>query len=257
MRTEGNSTEPGSTNPAVKGNSEPSSSATSPAGRARKPRDSLNRSVIVEAGIVIVERDGLVGLTFQSLGNELGAHATSVYRHFRDKDEFLLEIIDTLRERSYGAALVSTGDWRKDLCLQAERIREHYLRYAPFAHEMSVRSTHRKSEFANVEFALDAFDRAGLTTEEAVLYLRVFGNYVRAMSSFEAAMTCLDSELRAKDHAQMQVGSMVLEPDEFPHLVEAAPSLLTFDDPRPFEVGLNALLDTIGALGEAHRSSGS
>jgi AcrR family transcriptional regulator len=62
---------------------------------ARKPRDSLNRSVIIDAGWAIVKRDGLSGLTFQALGDELGAHATSVYRHFRDKDELLLEIIDT------------------------------------------------------------------------------------------------------------------------------------------------------------------
>jgi hypothetical protein len=113
---------------------------------------------------------------------------------------------------------------------------------------MSVRSTHRKAEFANVEFALDALDRAGLSPEAAVLYMRVFGNYVRAMSSFEAAVTCLDPELRAKDRLQMQVGSLVLEPDQFPHLVSAATLLLGFDDPRVFDVGLEAILDAIEAL---------
>lgn len=222
--------------------------------RARMPRDTLSRSVIIDAAIVIAERDGLDGLTFQALGNELGAHATSVYRHFRDKDEFLLEVIDTLRERSYGSALVSTGNWREDLRAIAAHIREHYRRCAPFAHQMSVRATHRKAEFINVEFALDALDRAGLTPEEAVVYVRLFGNYVRAMSSFEAAVSCLDPELKAKDHLQMRAGSLILEPDQFPHLVSAAASLLSFDDPRVFDVGLNAILDAIESRGRENAS---
>jgi len=222
--------------------------------RARMPRDSLSRSVIIDAAIAIAEREGLDGLTFQALGNELGAHATSVYRHFRDKDEFLLEVIDTLRERSYGNALASTGDWRADLRAIAAHIREHYRRCAPFAHQMSVRATHRKAEFINVEFALDALERAGLSPEEAVVYVRVFGNYVRAMSSFEAAVSCLDPELRAKDHLQMQAGSLILEPDQFPHLVSSAASLLSFDDPRVFDVGLDAILDAIESRGRSNRS---
>ena len=70
-------------------------SKPAPAGSvARKPRDSLNRSVIIEAGLAVVKREGLSGLTFQALGDELGAHATSVYRHFRDKDELLIGDLD-------------------------------------------------------------------------------------------------------------------------------------------------------------------
>ncbi len=221
-------------------------------GRKRIPRDTLNKAVIIEAGISVVERDGLDGLTFQALGEELGSHATSVYRHFRDKDELLLEIIDTLRARSYSADVVATGNWRDDLVLIAMRVRDHYLRYAPFAHDMSVRSTHRSREFVNVEFTLAALSQAGLTTEQAVLYLRVIGNYVRAMSSFEAAVTCLDMNVRAKDYIEMKSGSMVLDPQEFPHLVDAAPYLLPFDDPQPFAVGLNAILDAIESLGQSN-----
>lgn len=231
------------------------SGRTSASERKRIPRDTLNKAVIIEAGIAIVERDGLDGLTFQALGDELGSHATSVYRHFRDKDELLLEIIDTLRARSYSADVVASGDWREDLNLIASRVREHYVRYAPFAHEMSVRSTHREMEFVNVEFTLAALSQAGLTTEQAVLYLRVIGNYIRAMSSFEAAVTCLDMSLRAKDYIEMKSGSMVLDPEEFPHLVEAAPSLLPFDDPQPFAVGFGAILDAIERLGEGNRGA--
>lgn len=224
--------------------------------RPRKPRDSLNRAVIIEAAIRIVERDGLDGLTFQALGQELGAHSTSMYRHFRDKDELLLEVIDSLRERSYGGAMVPSDDWRQDLRMLAAHIRQHYLRYAPFAHEMSLRSTHRKIEFVNIEFTLVALERAGLTPEEAVVQARVLGNYIRAMSSFEASVGDLDPELRAKDRVQMQVDALSLDPSEFPHLSAAATSLLALDDPRVFEIGLEAILDGIERLGQASQAQG-
>ncbi len=229
--------------------------SASKSNRPRKPRDSLNKALIIDAALVIAERDGLEGLTFQALGNELGAHATSIYRHFRDKDEFLLEMLDTLRDRSYGDAIEPTGNWREDVRLLAGHIRAHYLRYAQFAQQMSVRSTHRPIEFTNLELTLAALDRAGLTPDEAVIYTRLLGNYIRSMSSFEAAVTCLEPELRAKDRMQMQFGAQALALDEFPHLVSAATSLLPLDDPRIFDIGLEAILDAIEALGASRRSN--
>jgi hypothetical protein len=50
---------------------------------------------------------------------------------------------------------------------------------------------------------------------------------------------------------------MVLDPQEFPHLVEAAPLLLMFDDPQPFTVGLNAILDAVERLGESNSAAGA
>lgn len=231
-------------------------STPSAARRPRKPRDSLNRGVIVEAAIRIVERDGLDGLTFQALGKELGAHATSMYRHFRDKDELVLEVIDSLRQRSYGGALVPADDWREDIRTLATHIRQHYLRYAPFAHEMALRSTHRKNEFANLEFTLAALERAGLSPEEAVVQTRLIGNYVRAMASYEASIGDLDAGLRAKDRVQMQVDALSLDPTEFPHLSAAATSLLALDDPRIFGIGLESIIDRIERLGQERRRAG-
>ena len=149
--------------------------------KKRRPRDSLSRTVIIAAAEKIADRDGLEGLTFGALGEELQAHSTSIYRHFRDKDELVLELIDSLRAKSYGAELVSTGDWREDLRLISRLIHEHYLRYPGLALQMAARTTRRPTEFKNVEFALDAFRRAGLDDESAVVATRVFGNFTAAL----------------------------------------------------------------------------
>jgi AcrR family transcriptional regulator len=219
------------------------------AAQPRRPRDSLNRAVILQAALRIAERDGIDGLTFQALGQELGAHATAMYRHFRDKDELLLEMIDELRGRSYGDALTSTGRWQDDLRLQAHSIREHYLRYAEFAQQMAPRSTHRSMELANTEFALSALRRAGLDDEKSVLYLRLFGNYIRAMSSLEAGVQGLDPELRAKDRVEWQVAVEGLDPASYPILHRLGARMLPYDDPRIFDLGLEIMIAEIERIG--------
>lgn len=221
---------------------------TGPERRPRRPRDSLNRKVILDAALRIAERDGLDGLTFLALGKELGAHATAVYRHFRDKDELVLEMIDELRARSYGHHEPS-DDWREDLRSLARHIREHYLRYPRLAQQMSTRSTRRAIEFGNVEFALDALARAGLDDDDAVLYLRLFGNYVRAMASHEAAVRSLDPELKTKDSVGWQVDAAALDPADYPGVTRLASALLPMDDPRAFDLGLEVLIEAIGTRG--------
>lgn len=73
--------------------------------RGRRARDSLSRELIVAAAETVANRDGLDRMTFQSIGQELEAHPTSVYRHFRDKDELVMSVIDTIAS----ACAVSAG----------------------------------------------------------------------------------------------------------------------------------------------------
>ena len=85
------------------------------AAKRRLPRGSLSREIILAAATTIAQRDGLDGLTFQALGAELGAHPTAVYRHFRDKDELTLGLVDALNAEALAALGEPTGDWVADL----------------------------------------------------------------------------------------------------------------------------------------------
>jgi AcrR family transcriptional regulator len=219
--------------------------------KKRRPRDSLSRSVIIEAAARIAERDGLEGLTFSALGKELGSHATSIYRHFRDKDELVLELIDDLRAKSYGAELVSTGDWREDLRLISRLIHDHYLRYPGLALQMAARTTRRPTEFKNVEFALDAFRRAGLDDESAVLATRVFGNFTRAVSALEASLQALPEQTRTMDELAWTVEYRQLSPEEYPNLARVADKLLSVGDPRILPQGVEMLIESIAMQGAA------
>jgi hypothetical protein len=49
----------------------------------------------------------------------------------------------------------------------------------------------------------------------------------------------------------MKSASMILEKSDFPYLAESSLKLIAFDDPRIFELGLNAILDAIETRGKA------
>jgi AcrR family transcriptional regulator len=213
--------------------------------RKRLPRATLSRELIIEAAERVAHRDGLDRLTFQSIGKELGAHPTSVYRHFRDKDELVLELIDTLRARSYGGTLKSSGNWRDDLRQVAQVIHRHYLRYPEFALDMASRTTRRSTEFNTVEFALDALKRSGLAPAEAALCLRAYGNMVRSVAAMEASMQALPPESRTADDLAWQVEYRSLPDDEFPNIAEHRDELTALSDPRIFDTAVEMMLDAI------------
>ncbi|WP_051792944.1 TetR/AcrR family transcriptional regulator [Amycolatopsis jejuensis] len=227
--------------------------------RARRPRDSLSREAIVGAAEKIVLRDGLAGLTFQAIGDELGAHPTSMYRHFRDKDDLLLELVDSLRARSYGGTLTATDDWREDVRKFAQLVREHYVRYAPLAQDMVMRTTRRPVEFSNVEFNLDALRRAGLEDAEAVVVLRALGNFIRSVASLEAAFLTLEPEVRKRDELAWQVEYRQLDPEQYPAIARCSDLLLSLGSPVAFDTGLEMMLDAIelrAAKSRARRGEG-
>jgi len=212
------------------------------AARPRRARDSLSRDIIVAAADRVVEREGLDRLTFQSIGEELGAHPTSIYRHFRDKDELLLALIDTLRARSYSGGMVATDDWLADLRTQAHLIHDHYMRYPEFALQMALR---RPTDFASMEFSIGALRRGGYGPEQAALYARALGQLIRSASSIQAALTALPADVQDADELTWQMDYRRLDPAEHPEIAWAGESLPGVRDPRAWETALDLLLESI------------
>ena len=216
--------------------------AKSTTARPRRARDSLSREIIVAAADRVVEREGLDRLTFQAIGEELGAHPTSIYRHFRDKDELLLALIDTLRARSYSGAMVRTDDWLADLRTQAHLIHDHYMRYPEFALQMALR---RPTDLSSMEYSIGALRRGGFDREQATLYARALGQLIRSASSIQAALTALPTEAQDADELSWQMDFRRIDPAEFPEIAWAGDTLPDVRDTRAWETALDLLLESI------------
>ena len=120
--------------------------------------------------------------------------------------------------------------------------------------QMAARTTRRPTEFKNVEFALDAFRRAGLDDDDAVVATRVFGNFTRAFSALEASLQALPDEERTMDELAWAVEYRHLSADDYPNISRVADKLRPVGDPRLFFEGVEMLLEAI-ALQVAERSA--
>src|SRR5687767_8219385 len=91
---------------------------------AARDKQPLTRDAIVEAALVLLERDGLQGLSMRRLAQELGSGAASLYWHVGDKEELLNLLLD----RIVGETPVPEPDpenWQGTVKELARGIRKH------------------------------------------------------------------------------------------------------------------------------------
>jgi AcrR family transcriptional regulator len=72
----------------------------------------LTRASIIEAGLAIIDDEGLPALNMRRLGSELGVKAMAVYKHFPNKDAILDGIVAAVL--SDLAETAGEGDWREE-----------------------------------------------------------------------------------------------------------------------------------------------
>ena len=95
--------------------------AEASAGRA--PWGSISREDIVDAAVTIVQAGGYEEMSIRSLAADLGVAPMSLYRHIRDKDDLLNEVVDRLLARAWRSA-VSEDDWQAWIIQAADSLRQ-------------------------------------------------------------------------------------------------------------------------------------
>jgi TetR/AcrR family tetracycline transcriptional repressor len=89
----------------------------------RAPWGSLSREQIVTAATQLVRDSGYENLTIRRLASRLGVAPMSVYRHVRDKDDLLDEVVDKLLVRAWRPR-VPESDWRTWVTEAANKLRQ-------------------------------------------------------------------------------------------------------------------------------------
>jgi AcrR family transcriptional regulator len=89
----------------------------------RAPWGSLSRSQIIDTATRIVTEDGFAALTIRHIAADLGVAPMSRYRHGRDKDDLLDDVVDRLVERNWRPQGDPTR-WREWVIEAAQNLRE-------------------------------------------------------------------------------------------------------------------------------------
>jgi AcrR family transcriptional regulator len=214
-----------------------------PSDRDAGARRWLRRDAIVDAALLIADREGFEAVSMRRVAAELGVGTMSLYHHVADKDELVYEMADAI-----GAEMLIPGavpsDWREALRQIAVRTRDTFLRH-PWLLETVERPVPTPNTLRHIEQSAAAV--AGLHVDQAVAQAMVL-----AVDDYTLGYTLREQHARTwrRDVELPEPLRRLLASGEFPLLSRWFGSGRRLMPPPAtrFEEGLEWLLDGMAAM---------
>jgi AcrR family transcriptional regulator len=203
----------------------------------------LDRDVIVRAAQRVLDEDGLPGLTVRRIGSELGADPTAIYRHFRGKDELVVELADRV------FASVAMPDpslpWQERLRQMLRAALDLYRANPGFALQLSMQPDDTPGLQRIAEHLLALLAEAGLEPRERAVVYQLITNYAVGSGLFISQLTLDDWGPETIPAVRRTYAA--LPPGDYPHCVESAPFLFP-DQDDVYGLGIDMLIAAIEKL---------
>lgn len=216
-----------------------------------RPRPRLDRGLIVQTAISLLDQEGLAGLTTRALAARLEVQSPALYWYVRDKNELLDLVADAICAPILDLAGTPTADagtdWRARLeaGMRAYRSVLHSHRDAPrlLAERPPVGPARRRLADAAVGLVLEA----GFPEAEAALISLVLSDFVISIVSEEIRLQAGKTQAPPGEPERNEPGENENPADasEYRNLARITPHLATVKPDDLFEAGLGILLDGI------------
>lgn len=203
----------------------------------------LRREAIVDAALLLADREGFEAVSMRRVAAELGVGTMSLYHHVTDKDELVYEMADAI-----GAEMVIPGevpaDWREALRQIAVRTRDTFTRHPWLLDAGAERPAPTRNTMRHIEQSAAAVAR--LDVEE-----RVAMTMVLAVDDYTLGFVLREQHARnwREGVPPERVRALIAE-GEFPLLSRWLAEGRNLDPPPAgrFEEGLEWLLDGMAAM---------
>jgi TetR/AcrR family transcriptional regulator, tetracycline repressor protein len=201
-------------------------------------RQPLERRVIAEKALELIDSDGLETLSMRRLGTALGVEAMTLYHHFRNKAELLDGVLELLVEEME-AGLVENDLPLERLRRVFENIRQIAIRHPPAYVLAATRRFRTPATLAFYERLLQIFRDAGFNAEASARYFRVLVGFVNGAGLAEVGSRGLQPDATA----------IILEDfsdsENFPRVTEVVPHLRVTKLDRIFAFGLDLIFSAM------------
>ena len=214
-------------------------------------RDVLTKEQIVHAAVELLDAEGLDGLNMRRLGLRLGAAATAMYWHVRNKDELVRLAADSVWHEIV-LPNVDELDWRPAAATAAGELHAMMLRHPWLIQALAGYLLYGPGKARYDDRLLAICEKAGFAGPMAdaacaAMFTYVLGNVVGASAevSLRRRLSKDGGDPEQLLAAVMQQAAEIA--DGFPHLRtrldHAAAESYTAAPPDSFGLGLTALLD--------------
>ena len=219
--------------------------SAAPAGQAEVP---VSRSMILQAALGIIDRDGIDGLSMRRLSEEVGRDPTVLYRHVPSK----AALLDGVAEIVLGQLRVDTADpdWGAQLRTVAHEFRRLALTHPnvvpllvtrPLATPLGQRPP---GMLRPLEDVLALLTYAGFSGADALHIYRVLFGYLHGH-----ILTELQEVIERPEETDdvLRLGLHRLAVTEFPQVRALASVLASYDGAAELDRGLDLLLSGLTA----------
>ena len=204
-----------------------------------KPRRRLQRAEIVETALSLADGAGTGSLTMRSLASEIGSDPTAIYRHFADKQELLLAMVDrALAELRYPEP---GQGWRSVARQMAIGLRE-VLRSHPGVTMLVASGPPTRGTVEATVRTLSLLQAAGVPSEVAVSAQRSVVSYVVGWVLIEQGPGAAE---RQSNYALAQL--LALRHSEVDPVAVAEAVAADRSSSGEFELGLDLILGGLAA----------
>jgi AcrR family transcriptional regulator len=214
-------------------------------------RTRLDRERILDAAEAIADTEGVGKVTMRRIGAELGADPTAIYRHFRNKDELLIELADRLFgiEPPVDPALPPREQLRAHMLYGLSR----YRRHPDLARLLATQPDDTPNLERIAESGISLLRQMGLPPAEAAAMFQVIENHVVGTGLYYALIEAAEDP-RLRDPDAMRRAYALLPEATHPAVVEAAGHMFP-DLDASYELGTELILDAAERLAEALEQS--
>lgn len=192
--------------------------------RRRAAWGSISRDQVVDAATKVVIAGGYQKMSIRSLAAELGVAPMSLYRHVRDKDDLLDEVVDRLLAKTWRPR-APLEDWRAWVAEAADKLRAFLVTQPAALHIYLSHPVVSPAAITRMNAVMDVL-RGALENEEAARHAyAAIHTYTLGFAALEASRT------------------RSAPPDKPPN--ELGELLAAYTTPRQFTEGLRYLLEGI------------
>ena len=201
-------------------------------------RQALSQDSILEAALVISQREGVEALSIRKLAAALGVTPMAVYHHFRSKQEILIGVIDRVVGEAavteHGVPRSRWQDWLRASFGAMHRALVEQPGVIPLLTD-SLRAG--PCALSVLDEVLGTLREAGLGRAEAVRGFQVLISYTVGAASLQAAARAADRERASRGAATPGEASADLS-----HLADVTDVLMDPTARDPFAAGLEVVL---------------
>jgi TetR/AcrR family transcriptional regulator, tetracycline repressor protein len=201
----------------------------------------INRHMVTQAGLKLLNEIGLEQLTLRRLGVELNVQAATIYWHFKSKEELLDEMATTVLTEGAANLLPrrKSFDWKVWASTYGEGLRKTLMAYRDGARMVSGTRLTTTEPLKTTETIGAHVVASGFSVRAAVVLLSTIYNYTLSFVMEEQAVFPTPGE-RSPAYS-IEARNARLDPAIFPHHRQASSILFDRYD-RRYKEGLELIL---------------